>query len=164
MITHENTIARLLCFSTPNLPELQLALTLPEVLEIAPLMALTPVPFAPPFVMGLALWRSEAVTVIDLAAALSNIEPLSGPFSVDQQYLIALALIGESLHRIAWPILPGSATSEIPALTQSTSLPATVMNSDLFHAVIRVDGQTTGLVNIEGIFIQATRQQWRKGL
>jgi hypothetical protein len=152
MVTNESTTARLLCFTTRNLPELQLALTLPEVLEIAPLMAVTPVPFAPPFVIGLALWRGDAVTVIDLGAALSSARALSGPYTVDQQYLIALTLIGEHLHRIAWPIMPGCTPREIPSLMQSATLPSTVMNSALFHAVIRVEGQITGLVNTKNIF------------
>jgi chemotaxis signal transduction protein len=152
MITDESRAARLLCFMIPNLPELQLALALPEVLEIAPLMAVTPVPFAPSFVTGLAFWRGDPVTVIDLAAALSGSKPSSDLCSVDQQYLIALALVGEQPHTIAWAMLPGSAVREIPSPAQSIPVATAAINRDMFHATICVDGQSIGLVNTARLF------------
>jgi chemotaxis signal transduction protein len=152
MVTDKSTTARLLCFSIPNLPVLQLALALLEVLEIVPPMEVTHVPFAPPFVMGLSLWRGEPVIVIDLAAALSGGKPSSDPYPDHQQYLIALTVVGEHPHMIAWPILSGSAARDIPSLIQSAPLPITAMNSDLFHAAIYLEGQVIGLVNTTDLF------------
>src|SRR5689334_4812210 len=115
MIASEATReAHLFCFTVPQLDEHVLALSMPEVLEVTRIDHIAAVPFAPRFVIGLALWRGEIVTMIDLAAALSG-SAVSSP-AVSGQHAIMQATIGASSHLIAWPILDGSKARGIPKM------------------------------------------------
>jgi chemotaxis signal transduction protein len=142
--------AQLFCFTVPSFSKHVLALSMPEVLEVARIDHVASVPFAPRFVIGLALWRGEMVAVIDLAAALMG-NFASADVEYDQHLIMQVTINGKT-HPIAWPILDGSKPRMVPTLAVRAELPSNIV-SHAARACIRLDQDNVTIVDAAGLFL-----------
>lgn len=138
----------LLVFTVPGLPNLSLAVAMIEVLESAELIPPTPIPLAPPEVLGLSDWHGNAVAVVDLARLLCD---RSVPLAAgDRRFLVVQAIVNAQLDYVAWPILPGAtvyrASAQIPQAEQPDFL-----NPALVRAPIIADGHSLILLNLDNL-------------
>lgn len=137
-------------FVVPGLPETRLAVAMQEVLGVSTLSAVTPVPFAPPFIVGLARWQDSAATVVSLAGALGANG--AAPFNHNPaiHHLIVRVAVDGRLDTVAWPILPGAGTVSIPPQAVRTAVPAN-LNAKMVYAAIDLLGSTIVLVDLAGL-------------
>src|SRR5262245_47614276 len=126
MAITEMTQARLFTFRVPSL-EADFAIAMPEMLEIAPIGQITPVPFAPAYVIGAALWRGEVVTVIDLVSALTD-DTSERHLSPDQAYLMCIVVLGDEAHLAAIPAMAGSTLIDVPRYVSRAEAPPAITN------------------------------------
>ena len=138
-------------FKVPGLPDIDLAVALIEVLEVATLPATTPIPLAPKRLSGLSEWRGNIITVIDMAVALggseeSKSQPGEAPF-----YVIAQLVNERSRETVAWPILPGSSIIEPPAQVPVAPPPQS-LNPELIRATFQHNTNTLILLNLDPLF------------
>jgi chemotaxis signal transduction protein len=141
-------------FRVPGLPDVTLALAMPEVLEVTALPEVVPVPFSPPAVLGLAEWRGEVVTVIDMAVALKDTkaDPLSNPSNGSQPHSVIAQVVSRSQRDvIACPVLPGANAVAIPSQAATAGVPADLCPVGM-RAAIALAKKTVVLVNLEGLF------------
>ncbi|MBN1311194.1 MAG: chemotaxis protein CheW [Anaerolineae bacterium] len=142
--------ARLLQFKVPGLPELALAITLQEVLEVTELGAITRVPFAPPFVTGLGEWRDIMVTVVDLADLLCK-NALQRPYrAAGAHYLIAKVSVDNRLDAIAWSIVSGAGMVNVPTEVPQGNISHELLPQGVYATVAISDTPLT-LLNLAGI-------------
>jgi chemotaxis signal transduction protein len=149
----------LLVFTVPGLPDLSLAVAMIETLESTDLMPSTPVPLAPPAVLGLSNWQGTAVTVVDLAQLLlcDRSVPLAAG---DCRFLVVQVIVNGKLDYVAWPILPGAtiyrASAQIPQAKQPDFL-----NPALVRASIVAGDRSLILLNLDQL-TTIVRQQLTK--
>jgi chemotaxis signal transduction protein len=136
-------------FIVPGLPDVTLALAHVEVLEILPQLEFTPVPFSPAFVIGLGVWHTELVTLVDMAAALWG-AALDPNQLRNTRYLIAQSVIHSQRQVIAIPVLQEVGTVEVPAHPHSNPLPEG-WRAPLMRAALQVDASTLYLLRLEGL-------------
>lgn len=153
----QSASVQLFQFTVPGMPELTLALALPEVLEIASLSQVVPVPFAPPFVLGVHEWRDGIITVIDLAAALQpgTAPPNEPGDDLDAHYLVAQVVSDTQRELVAWPVLPGASAISAPSQVPQAEMPAQLPAGGV-RASISLADQTVVLIDLPGIFSATT--------
>ena len=136
-------------FEVPGLEDHQLAVTLPEVLSVGALAEIQPVPFCPPYILGVSLWRDHLVTVIDLAAALTGTN--ADPYHLIEasRYLIGQTIWGNRRELYAWPIMRGTDTVSVLLNDVRLSLDST-LTSELIYSIIHSDDKDFLLVNAGG--------------
>jgi chemotaxis signal transduction protein len=135
----------LLVFGVPGLPDLSLALALNEVLGITALVAPTPIPLAPPALLGLSKWHNSPFSVVDLAQLLCG---QRAPWITDPRYLVARVAVNTQLDYVAWPILPG-ATIYRAAAQSPRAEPSELLNPALVRASINAGGHSLILLNLD---------------
>ena len=141
--------AKLCVFEVPGLKDHGFALTLPEVLAVGALAEIQPVPFCPPYVLGLSLWRDQLVTVIDLAAAMTDTKADPHHVIVASRYLIGQAIWGDRRELFAWSILRGTDTYSV--LLNSVQLSQDItLRRNLIFSVIHSEEREILLVNTAG--------------
>lgn len=147
----------LLKFSVPGLQDLALSVTLQEVLEIAGISYLTPIPLTPPSLLGAGEWRGGIITVVDLPGILVGSVPprLSAP--INMNCLVAQVVIGTQRDVIAWPILPDAVVLNVPAQATRADLPPALLPQGVY-AALSLEGQTCVLLNLQGIVAYVTVQ------
>jgi hypothetical protein len=123
MPSSERGDVQLLQFSVPRLEDVRLAVTMQEVVAIARLANLTPVPFAAPYVFGLSEWQDAVLAVIDLGGLLSGFAPGPPDFDWKGYCLIVRVVVNERPEVIAWPILPGASAIVVPPRVPRTDIP-----------------------------------------
>lgn len=139
---------QLLTFTVPGLPDLPLAVSLPEVLENTDFTAFTPIPFTPPAVLGLSEWRGSVVTVFDLARLLCGESTTS---SIGQwRSLVVQVILNLQLDRIAWPILPGARLHLAPVQPPHAD-PPRFLNPALIRASFVMDNHSFLLLNLDNL-------------
>ena len=152
-MAHENNGragTRLLQFKVPGLPELALAVTLQEVLEVTELGSITRVPFAPPFLVGLSEWRGSLVSVVDMADLLCR-DALPRPYrATGAYYLIAKVSVGNRLDTIAWSIVSGASMLSAPSQVPQASSPYKLLSQGIY-AAITISDIPLVLLNLAGI-------------
>jgi chemotaxis signal transduction protein len=92
----------------PEVPTM-LGLGYAQVLEIVEPSELLPVPFAPPYVLGVTLWRDRVTPIVDLAQRLRLPPPAGGP----KRWAIARATSSGEL--IGFPVQPNVQSLRLPA-------------------------------------------------
>ena len=117
---------RLLQFTVPGMPHIDLGLPLVQVLEVGGLPLVTPLPFTPSFVTGVSQWRGQLITVIDLAALICGQQSAtnnSHPDTEDvrQRYVIAQVVVEDRIELIAWPILFQARAVVVPPRLEQAS-------------------------------------------
>ncbi len=136
---------QLLRFTVPGLPDVDLALPLPQVLEVGDLPPVTQLPFTPLFVQGVSMWRSQLITIIDLAALLCSQETSYAPTPGSQhRCIVAQLVIEQHIELVAWPILPGTKTVAVPPHLEQAS-PLDDITSWLVFSTVAIDGPLTVL-------------------
>lgn len=142
--------SQLFQFMLPGFPALSCAVTMQEVLEIGELPALTPIPFAPQFVLGLSKWRDEIVTVVDLALKLCGSMPPRQYTISFSHYLIAQVVLGERPDVVAWPILSKAGVVAVPprAFKAESSVN---LYEPMVHATVILANQPVTVLNLEGM-------------
>lgn len=141
---------QLFVFSVLGLPELTLAVPLFQVIAVATLERSRSVPFAPSFVVGINSWQGEVITVIDMATALCREHAIQSSHETSTSYLIALTVANQHQEMIAWPILPGAHTIELPQKVPRSELPGHI-SSTLTHAAITVNERPHILINLASL-------------
>jgi len=142
--------ARLLRFKVPGLPEMSLAVTLQEVLEVTELGAITRVPFAPPFLTGLSEWRNSIVTVVDMADLLCR-DALQRPYrAIGTHHLVAKVLVGNRLDAVAWSIVSGASMVSAPSQVPQASIPRELLPQGIY-ATVAIADTPLALLNLAGI-------------
>ena len=142
--------ARLLQFKVPGLPELTLAVSLQEVLEVTELGAIIRVPFAPPFLTGLSEWRDSMVTVVDMADLLCK-DALQRPYrAAGTHHLITKALVGDRLDAIAWSIVSGASMVSAPSQVPQANMPRELLPQGVY-ATVTIADTPLALLNLAGI-------------
>ena len=139
-----NTARSLFCFQAPGLPDVNLAITSLELLAVTTLPTPTPVPFAPPHVMGICLWRERVITLVDLAAALGGGSQESAPL----RYVVAQAAGPSRLDIIAWPLAGGGSYLDVPARCPRVTAPPH-LRTDLLLDTIAAGEETICLLRLE---------------
>jgi chemotaxis signal transduction protein len=148
---------RLLQFKVPGLPDLALAVTLQEVLEVIEPGPVVGLPFAPPFVTGLSRWRNRVVTVIDMADILSK-DAHRRPFrETGAHYLVAQVTVDDQLDAIAWPIISGASMLNAPSLAPQVNL-STSLLPQAIYATFSASDVPFALLNLAGISKYITQQ------
>lgn len=138
----------LLVFTVPGLPDLSLAVAVIEVLESTELVPPTPIPLAPPALLGVSEWHGSAVTVVDLARLLcgQSVPLIAGGW----RFLVVQIIVNNQLDCLAWPILPGAsiyrASVQIPQAERPDFL-----NPALVRASIITDNNSLTLLNLDNL-------------
>jgi len=140
-------------FRVPGLPDITLALGLPEVLEIARLPEPTPVPFASSFILGLSKWRGNIVTVLDLSSLSGRVTDAPGgalrpDYDPGLRHLVAQVIVDTRRETVAWPVLPGAGSLTVPPRVPQTHIPPGVP-AEIVRLAISVSNQTLVLLNLE---------------
>jgi chemotaxis signal transduction protein len=146
----------LLVFMVTGLPNLSLAVAMIEALETTDLLAATPVPLAPPAVLGVSNWHGNAVTVVDLARLLCD---RSFPLAAGgYRFLVVQVIVNGKLDYVAWPILPGAAiyraSAQVPQAEQLDFL-----NPALVRASIVEGDRSLILLNLDQLTTIVRQQQ-----
>ncbi len=137
-------------FTVPGLSQMPLAVPLAQVLEVTELARIAPIPFAPVFVLGIAEWRSDMITVVDLAVRLcddmdSQITQYSG-----WRYVIVQAVMDAKLNIVAWPILPGASVLSVPTHVPQAEVSGH-LSSAMVYAALTLYDRSVALLNLEEI-------------
>jgi hypothetical protein len=143
---------RLMQFRAPGLPQTALAVTLPEVLAVTTLHLVTPVPFSRRFVLGLSEWDERLITVIDLAAALSETCAMPNCSIPDSNgcHLVAQVVVDNQIDIVAWPILPGAEIPAIPSQAPQAEVPLQFFPAAI-HCALDLAGQDVVLLDLGGM-------------
>ncbi|MBN1429412.1 MAG: chemotaxis protein CheW [Anaerolineae bacterium] len=142
--------ARLLQFKVPGLPDVAMAVTLQEVLEVTDLSAVARVPFAPPFLTGVVEWRGRVVTVVDMADLLCK-DALQRPYrAAGAYYLVAKVPVGDRLDALAWSIVSGASMLSAPSQAPQADLPHEFLPQGIYAAVT-LSETPVALLNLTGI-------------
>jgi chemotaxis signal transduction protein len=154
----ERAGAQLFQFTVPGLPEPTLAVALQEVLGVAALSKVTPIPFAPPFVLGLSEWWGGVITVVDMATVLCGNEPSRPEPATDLHYLIAQVVVDAQRDVVAWPILPGAGALAAPTQAPRADVPPYLSPTMIYVAVTLAD-RSLILLNLEGLAAPARAKE-----
>jgi chemotaxis signal transduction protein len=146
----KSRISQLFQFMVPGFPSLSLALTMQEVLEVGELPVITPIPFAPQFVLGLSEWRDEIVTVVDLALKLCGPMPPRQYTISFSHYLIAQVVLGEQLDVVAWPILSKAGAVIVPPRAFKAESPVDLFGP-MVHTTVLLADRPVSVLNLQGL-------------
>ncbi len=144
------TSVRLLSFKVSGLPDLSLAVALQEVLEVTELGAVSEVPFAPHFLLGLSEWRGSVVTVVDMADILCKSTLPRPSLTTGLHQLVARVIVDDQADVMAWSILPGASIVVAPTQAPQASLPVDLLPQGIYAAVTISDAPLV-LLNLTGI-------------
>jgi chemotaxis signal transduction protein len=142
--------SQLFQFMVPGFPAFTLAITMQEVLEVTELPEIVPIPFAPPYIMGISKWRDELVTVVDLALKLLDPMPSRQYAITPSHYLIAQVVLGGQLEMVAWPILTKAGVLTIPSEVFKAESPPDLF-APMVHTTVALADQPVTILNLEGI-------------
>jgi chemotaxis signal transduction protein len=142
--------AQLFQFMVPGFPALPLAIAMQEVLEVADLPEITPIPFAPRFILGISKWRDTIVTVVDLALKLCESVPARQDTPSLSRCLIAQVALGKQLDVVAWPILPQAGAVAVPPRVFKAE-PASGLFAPMVHTTVMLADQSVTVLNLEGM-------------
>jgi purine-binding chemotaxis protein CheW len=117
------------------------ALPVGQVLEVAELGPVAPVPGAPPSVLGVRNLRGQVLPVIDLAAVLGTAHATPAE---------KLVITEEGGRRAGLAIDQVTDVAELPGLSQET-------DSAFLSGSTLVQGELVGVVDIEGVFAAVER-------
>jgi len=122
-----------------------------ELLRAAiPLTALTPVPLAPPHVVGIVRFRGHAVTVLSFAALFGV-----GGWRVDPAVLVVLEGAGGRLIAIDCEHIPRAATLPLAAITMARSAGG---GGPLLELVVPAFGRVLLLDDLAALFAAFVRR------
>jgi chemotaxis signal transduction protein len=146
---------QLLRFTVPGLPEQSLGVALFEVLAVDELPSLTPIPFTPSFVLGMAEWRDNLATAIDMArlfrhAAGNQETSQEQGVSAHERFVIAQAVVDGQREIIAWPVLLGAGVLTAPPQIERVETPS-YLDPVMVQAAFILNDQLVVLLNLEGL-------------
>lgn len=138
---------QLFVFSVPGLPEISLAVMLPEVASVAKLEHLTPVPLAPRYIIGVSPWRGEVLAVVDMVAVLCDDQVALPGRASESSHLIVQVTVDDQCELVAWPILPGAHAVAVPAQAPQEELPDG-LSAAMAHVTFTLSGRPITLLHL----------------
>jgi purine-binding chemotaxis protein CheW len=119
------------------------ALTLAQVQEIARPQPLTRVPGAPPYLLGLARWRDEAVPVIDLSLRLGG-----GPSFFEGESRLLIARGARVPRRLGFPVRTEIRALALP-LPNRPSRQRRLLDRSLVRGIFELDAGTVFVPDLD---------------
>ncbi len=143
-------------FYVPGMPDLRLAVTLPELLEVTHIDVLKPVPFAAYFTLGIGYWRKEILTAIDLGAMLRGPDSSVVVPGDKTRIIVIRADVEKGRELVAWPILDGGRI-ECPGLAPVAASPEG-LPTEVLRASVVLNEQEYHLLDTGGLIHFAQEQ------
>ncbi len=123
-------------------------LSITQVPEVLRSVSVTPIPTAPPYVLGLIEWRNRTVPVIDLAARLGLTSEANS--SLDEQTHIMIARGSGQDALVAFPISTGVQVLPLPVDHQPLHQPLPIKQS-LAYGMVTWQDRTLVIPNVTNI-------------
>ncbi len=139
------TQARLFRFNVPGV-EVVLAIPIEQLIGVARLPFLTPVPGMPPAILGLSRWQSTPVVVLDLRRFIDETALDGEQDFLAMHHVIIKVAIQNQINLVGCPILASSQMISVPLQLPRAELPPG-LNSMIIHQAVSIDDVCVLLLN-----------------